>query len=230
MQKFSVIMAVYNEKENLTKVLEKIQQVQTPLEKEIIIVDGCSNDGTRELLEKINSDNDNIRVIFEKKRNGKGAALRLGFKYVTGDIILIHDADLEINPFEYPALLKPILEHRSEIVYGSRFMYGRGKTNIISYWGNRLMTAVANILFNVHLTDIETCYKVFKADLIDGLKFSCNGFDLDAELTALFLKNGQKILELPISYSPRDKKEGKKLHWLAAIPSLIAIIRCKFSR
>lgn len=230
MQKLSIIMAIYNEKENLTKVLERMQQVATPLKKEIIIVDGCSNDGTRELLEKINSDNYNIRVVYEKKRNGKGAALRLGFKYATGDIILIQDADLEINPFEYPALLKPILEHRSEIVYGSRFMYGRGKTNIISFWGNRLMTAAINILFNVHLTDIETCYKVFKADLIDGFKFSCNGFDLDAELTALFLKNEQKILELPISYTPRDKKGGKKLHWLAGISSLIAIIKCKFLR
>lgn len=230
MQKLSIIMAIYNEKENVIKVLERMQQVQTPLAKEIIIVDGCSNDGTRELLEKIKSDNDNIRVILEKKRNGKGAALRLGFKYATGEIILIQDADLEINPFEYPALLEPILQNRSKIVYGSRFMYGRGKTDIISYWGNRLMTTVANILFNACLTDIETCYKVFKADLIDNFKFSCNGFDLDAELTALFLKNGQKILELPISYTPRNKKEGKKLHWLAGISSLITIIKCKFSR
>ena len=227
MKKLSIIMAVYNEKENIQKVLDRIQRVDTGLEKEIIIIDGYSTDGTREILERIKEDN--IKVIFEEKKNGKGTALRLGFGRATGDIILIQDADLEIDPYEYPALLEPILKNRSEIVYGSRFMRGRGRTNIINYFGNRLMTLTVNILFRVYLTDIETCYKVFQRYLLDELTFSCTGFDFDAELTSLFLKTGRKITEVPISYNPRNKKDGKKLHWVVGISSLQAMIRTRFS-
>lgn len=223
MKKLSIVMAVYNERDNIQKVLDKIQNVEIGLEKEIIVIDGCSTDGTKEILEKIKSDN--IKIIFEEKKNGKGAALRIGFKHVTGDIILIQDADLEIDPYEYPFLLKPILENKCAIVYGSRFMKGRGETNIINYFGNRLMTLIANVLFGARLTDIETCYKVFKTEIIHGIEFSCNGFDFDAELTALFLKMGKDIKEIPISYMPRDKKEGKKLHWISGITTLWAIIK-----
>jgi len=226
MKKVSIIMAVYNEKASIAAVLEKIQAVDIPLEKEIIIVDGCSNDGTRELLQEITSNN--VKLILEEKRSGKGAALRLGFKHSTGDIILIQDADLEINPFEYPALLAPILEEKADIVYGSRFMKGRGKTGAINYLGNRLMTKTANVLFGSRLTDIETCYKVFKKDLLHGLEFFCSGFDFDAELTAAFLKSRKSIYEVPISYEPRGAKDGKKLHWITGLTSLEAIIRRRF--
>lgn len=226
MKKLSIIMAVYNEKDSIGKVIEKILDVETGLEKEIIIVDGCSTDGTREILKKIAAGG--IRVIFQEVKNGKGAALKIGFKHATGDIILIQDADLEIDPSEYPDLLRPILENKTRIVYGSRFMRGRGRTNVINYFGNRLMTNTVNILFGTRLTDIETCYKVFSSDMIKGLEFLCDGFDLDAELTALFLKNKRKITEIPISYNPRNKKDGKKLHWITGASSLIAIIRTRF--
>jgi len=228
MKKLSIIMAVYNEKDHIEKVLKNIQEVEASLEKEIIIIDGCSTDGTREILRGIHSDN--IKVVFETRKNGKGAALRLGFKHASGDIILIQDADLETDPFEYTILLKPILENRANIVYGSRFLRGRGRTNRVSYFGNRLMTATANMLFNARLTDIETCYKVFKADMLDGFNFLCNGFDFDAELTASFLSRGERIQEIPITYNPRNKKDGKKLHWMAGVTSLKAIIRRRFTK
>ncbi|NQT46501.1 MAG: glycosyltransferase family 2 protein [Candidatus Omnitrophica bacterium] len=225
--KLSIVMAVYNEKDSIAEVIRRIQKVEIPLKKEIIIIDGCSDDGTRELLREVKADN--IKVIFEESKSGKGSALQLGFKYATGDIILIQDADLEIDPFEYPALVKPILDGRTKIVYGSRFINGRGKTGIINYMGNRLMTTTANILFGSNLTDIETCYKVFRREVLDGLEFSCKGFDFDAELTSSFLKKGERIIEVPISYDPRDKKAGKKLHWITGFTSLRAILKTKFS-
>ena len=219
-------MAVYNEKDSLLKVLEKIKKVDIGFEKEIIIVDGCSTDGTREILEKLKEQN--VHIILEEKRNGKGYALRLGFAKARGDIILVQDADLEIDPFDYPFLLKPITEGKNDVVFGSRFLKGRGKTGFVNYLGNRFVTMIANILFKTHLTDIETCYKVFKADLIKKTQFSCNGFDFDAELTSQFLKRRIDIKEVPISYNPRNKKEGKKLHWTVAIPSILTMIKCRF--
>jgi len=226
MKKLSIIMAVYNERDNIEKVLEKIFKVETGLDREIIIVDGCSTDGTKEALNKIARSD--IKVIFQEKKNGKGAALRIGFECAKGDIILIQDADLEIDPAEYPNLLRPILENKTQIVYGSRFLKGRGMTNAINYFGNRLMTATMNILFGTKLTDIETCYKVFCSDIIKKFDFLCNGFDLDAELTALFLKDKRTIMEVPINYNPRNRKDGKKLHWMTGLSSLAAIIRTKF--
>lgn len=226
MGKLSVVMAIYNEKESLLQVLEKIDKVDIGLEKEIIIVDGCSTDGTRDILRQIEAPN--IKIIFENKRSGKGSALRLGFANAEGDIILIQDADLEIDPFDYPLLLKPILIGDSNVVYGSRFLRGRGRTNLINYLGNRFVTMVVNILFNTHLTDMETCYKVFRTEVIKDMEFLCRGFDFDAELTALILKKGMKIQEVPITYNPRNRREGKKLRWTVGISSLLAIIRIWF--
>ncbi len=227
-KKISIVMAVYNEKDSILEVLHKIKDVRIGLNKEIIIVDGCSHDGTREILKAL--DDPRIKVLFEEQRNGKGAALRLGFSQASGDIILIQDADREIDPYEYPLLLEPILKGESEVVFGSRFKKGRGKTDPINYLGNRFVTWVANTLFAAHLTDIETCYKLFKRGIIAGMRFSCSGFDFDAELTSLILKKGISISEVPISYNPRSKDEGKKLHWTVVLPSLLAIIRCRFAR
>ncbi len=226
MKKVSIVMAVYNEKNNLLQVLEKIEKVDIGLDKEIIIVDGCSTDGTRQILKQINAPN--IKIVFEKKRRGKGAALREGFATAQGDIILIQDADLEIDPGDFPLLLQPILSGDSVVSYGSRFLRGRGKANLINYFGNRFVTMVANILFQAHLTDMETCYKVFRPEVIKGVEFLCNGFDFDAELTASILKKKIKIIEVPIAYNPRNKKEGKKLHWTVGLSSLLAIFRCWF--
>ena len=228
MKKVSIVIAVYNEKDSLVKVLEKIRNVEIGLEKEIIIVDGCSTDGTRDILKDRQSRDNYLKVIFEAEKNGKGSALRKGFAVATGDIILIQDADLEIDPVDYPVLLSPILDGSSDIVYGSRFLNGRGKLNYINYFGNRFVTTVANIFFGGNLTDIETCYKVFRPGLIKDMDFLCNGFDFDAELTAMFLKKRYTIREVPITYDPRNRQQGKKLRWTVALPSLAAIIRCKF--
>jgi len=196
------------------------------LDKEIVIVDGCSTDGTRDILKQINDSA--IKIVFEDQRRGKGYALRTGFTHARGDVILIQDADLEIDPADYPLLLKPILEDVSNVVYGSRFLKGKGKTNWINYLGNRFVTMAANILFNARLTDMETCYKVFKADIIKGAEFTCNGFDFDAELTCTFLKKGLSIKEVPIYYNPRGKSQGKKLHWTVVLPSLAVILKRRF--
>lgn len=224
-KKVSIVMAVYNEKDSLLEVLEKIQREEIGLDKEIVIVDGCSTDGTRQILSQINKPN--VKIIFEQKRNGKGSALRKGFTKTTGDIILIQDADLELTPSDYPQLLKPILENKSRVVYGSRFLKGRGKTSFINYLGNRIVTRAANILFKSRLTDITTCYKVFRPEVIEDMEFLCKGFEFDAELTSLILKKGEKISEVPITYNPRTKREGKKVHWTAGITCLFAIIRSR---
>ena len=228
MKKVSIVIAVYNEKDSLSKVLEKIRDIDIGLEKEVIIVDGCSTDGTRDILKERQSRDTYLKVIFEEEKNGKGLALRKGFAVATGDIILIQDADLEIDPVDYPVLLAPILGGSSDIVYGSRFLKGRGKLNHINYFGNRFVTTIANIFFGANLTDIETCYKVFRPSLIKDMDFSCDGFDFDAELTSMFLRKRYKIHEVPITYNPRSRRQGKKLRWTVALPSLAAILRCKF--
>ncbi len=226
MKKLSVIIAVYNEKDSLSQVIDRIDRVNIGIEKEIIIIDGCSTDGTRDILRQINGPS--IKIIFEDERMGKGYALRTGFAQATGDIILIQDADLEVDPSDYPLLLKPILEGASKVVYGSRFLNGRGRANWVNYLGNRFVTMAANILFNVRLTDMETCYKVFLADVIKDVEFTCNGFDFDAELTCVILKKGLQIKEVPIYYNPRGKSQGKKLHWTVALPSLSVILKRRF--
>ena len=226
MKKVSIIMAVYNEKNCILQILEKVKNVEIGLQKEIIIVDGFSTDGTRDILRCLKGDN--IKVIYESKRAGKGIALRTGFEHAEGDVIILQDADLEVSPLDYSLLLKPIMERRAEVVYGSRFLKGRGKASLINFIGNSFVTWVVNLLFFVKLSDIETCYKVFKSYLIKDMLFCCRGFDFDAELTSCFLKKKIKIYEVPISYNPRNKKEGKKLHWSAAIPSIRAIIKKRF--
>ena len=226
MKALSVIIAVYNEKNTILKVLERIRKVDVGMEKELVIIDGCSTDGTRQLLAGLNDPQ--VKVILEDKKNGKGFALRRGFAEARGEIILIQDADLEIDPFDYPRLLAPIISGEAAVVYCSRFLNGRGKANLISYIGNKLVTLAANMLYGGRLSDIETCYKVFRPQVIRGLEFQCNGFDFDAEFTVRILKKGCRIIEVPVVYNPRTRKDGKKLHWTVFLPSLWAIVKAKF--
>jgi glycosyltransferase involved in cell wall biosynthesis len=201
--------------------------VEVGLEREVIVLDGNSTDGTREILAGLSDPR--VRVIFEEKRGGKGAAVRRGYQEATGDVVVVQDADFELDPSEYPNLLAPILAGKTQAVYGSRFIYGRGATSFGSFMGNKMITWATNILFFTRLTDIATGHKVVRKDVLDKLKLSCNGFDFDAEITNKLLKTGVRIREVPVAYFPRDRDAGKKLHWSAGFRVLFAIVRNRFT-
>jgi len=221
--KLSVVIPVYNEKNTFREALRRVQAVQ--LEKEIIIVDDCSTDGTREILKDIAATAQDIKVFFHEKNQGKGAALRTGFKYVRGDVVIIQDADLEYNPEEYRHLIAPILDGRADVVYGSRFLGGPQRVHL--YWhyvGNKIMTHVSNIFTNINLSDMETCYKMFRASLLPKFTIRSNHFGIEPEITAKFAKLKCRIYEVPISYSGRDYAEGKKINWKDGIAVFFWIV------
>ena len=217
------MIPVYNEVETIKEIVSRVQAVD--LEKEIIIVDDCSTDGTLEHLKKIDQNQENVKVIYHDRNQGKGAALRTGFEVVTGDIVIIQDADLEYDPREYPILLEPILDGRADIVYGSRFIGGPHR--VLFFWhylGNKFLTLLSNALTNLNLTDMETCYKVFKKEVLDTLKIKSNRFGFEPEFTAKVAKKRFRIYETPISYSGRTYAEGKKIGWKDGFKAIFAII------
>ncbi len=212
--KLSVLMPVYNERTTIREILKRVRAVQLP--KEIIVVDDCSTDGTRELLRnEVDDKLDGVRVFYHERNRGKGAAVRTAIAEATGSISLIQDADLEYDPSEYFQLLEPILDGRADAVYGSRFV-GGGAHRVHLFWhyvGNKILTTFSNMLTNLNLTDMETCYKVARTDLLKSLPLRANRFDIEAELTVKLVKAGARIYEVPISYSGRDYSEGKKIGW-----------------
>ena len=227
MMKLSVIIPVYNEEESIAEIIRRVQA--TPYEKEIIVVDDASEDGTQAELAKI--DEPNVRVFRHEVNQGKGAALRTGFAQVKGDVVIIQDADLEYNPKDYANLLEPILDGRADVVYGSRFLGGPHR--VLFFWhrvGNALLTLLSNILTNLDLTDMETCYKVFRADVLKRIKIRSNRFGVEPELTAKLSKLGLRIYETPISYSGRDYSQGKKITWKDGLAALWHIIRYRFGK
>lgn len=210
--KLSVVMPVYNERNTFQEALRRVQAVD--LDKEIIIVDDCSTDGTREMVRALEGTSDSIRIVLHEKNQGKGAALRSGFRHVRGDIVVIQDADLEYDPQEYHRLIGPILDGRADVVYGSRFLGGPHRVLLFwHYLGNKILTTFSNMFTNINLTDMETCYKVFRASLLPHFTVRSNRFGVEPELTAKFAKLKCRIYEVPISYSGRDYSEGKKINW-----------------
>lgn len=225
--KISVVIPVYNEVGTIEEIVSRVQAV--PLEKEIIIVDDGSTDGTRERLKDIDQNQGNVKVIYHNHNRGKGAALRTGFKYVTGDVVIIQDADLEYDPSEYPKLLEPILDGRADVVYGSRFLGGPHR--VLFFWhyvGNKFLTLLSNAVNNINLTDMETCYKAFRKQVLAGITLKSNRFGFEPEFTAKVAKKNFRIYEVPISYSGRTYSEGKKITWKDGIVAIFAILRFRF--
>ncbi len=226
--KVSVVIPVYNEKKFIEKVLKRVADTGIPYE--IIVVDDFSTDGTRDLLNEIkknwNSDRCRLELVFLENNRGKGAALRAGFGHVTGDVVIIQDADLEYDPRDYPNLLGPIMEGKADVVYGSRFLGGSHR--VLFFWhmvGNRILTLFSNMLTNLNLSDMETGYKAFRTEAIRDISFKSNRFGFEPEFTAKVAKKGLRIYETSISYYGRTYSEGKKINWKDGIAAFWHIIR-----
>ena len=225
--KLSVVMPVYNEEKTIREIVQRVQDVA--IEKEIIIVDDGSDDGTPQVLDDMVNSYDNLVLIRQNRNQGKGAALKEGFKHVTGEIVLIQDADLEYDPKDYDLLLLPILDGRADVVYGSRFLGGPHRVLFFwHYFGNKFLTLLSNMLNNLNLTDMEVGYKVFKRDILDQIHLKSNRFGFEPEFTAKIARLRTRIYEVPITYSGRSYEEGKKITWKDGIVALICIIRFRF--
>lgn len=225
--KLSIIIPVFNEKETIKKILNRVKKADIgEVEKEIIIVDDFSGDGTRESLKKIQDKE--VKIYYHEKNLGKGFAIRTGLKKSTGDIILIQDADLEYNPSDYKKLIKPILSKDAEVVYGSRILGKNKKSYLSFYLGGRLLSFLTNLLYNTKITDEATCYKVFKAEVIRNINLKCEGFEFCPEVTSKIAKKKIKIKEVPISYNPRKKKQGKKIKGKDGLIAIWVLVKCRF--
>jgi glycosyltransferase involved in cell wall biosynthesis len=244
--KVSIVIPVYNEKSTIDEILRRV--LDTKVRKEVIIVDDCSTDGTRQILENMAARQANgdafapaqdgsdqielrdLRFFFQTPNQGKGAALRCGFAQVTGEIVLVQDADLEYDPRDYGVLLEPIVEGRADVVYGSRFLGGPQRVHYFwHYVANRMLTLLSDIFTNLKLTDMETCYKVFRKEVLAGVQLKSDRFGFEPEITAKIAKHNWRIYEVPITYAGRTYEEGKKITWKDGIQALWCIIRYKFS-
>jgi glycosyltransferase involved in cell wall biosynthesis len=244
--KLSVVIPVYNEKATIDEILRRV--METPFRKEIVLVDDCSTDGTRQILEKLSQfqssgeaqapafdgadpiDLGDLRIFFQTHNQGKGAALRRGFAEVTGDIVLVQDADLEYDPRDYGKLLEPLVDGRADVVFGSRFLGGPQRVHYFwHYVANKMLTLLSDIFTNLKLTDMETCYKVFRREVLQGIQLKSDRFGFEPEITAKVAKGNWRVYEVPISYAGRTYEEGKKITWKDGVQALWCIIRFRFT-
>ena len=228
MAKLSVIVAVFNEELRLRSFVEKLISSPCPIEREFIFIDDGSQDDTHSCLTHL-SEEFPLQVIKQEENQGKGTAIRRGIEETSGDFIMIQDADFEYNPNDIPALLKPLLDDEADIVYGSRFKQNSPQVHrTYHYFVNRFLTVLSNLFSGIYLTDMETCYKLFRADLIKSMNLTSRRFEIEVELTAYIAKTSARIYELPISYRPRTQLEGKKIGWRDGLYALYHIVRCNF--
>jgi glycosyltransferase involved in cell wall biosynthesis len=225
----SVVIPVYNELETIEQLLGRVREAPLPegLELEIVVVDDGSTDGSRELLRSLAGDDDTLRYFEQERNEGKGAAIARGFAEARGDLLLIQDADLEYDPIEYPVLLDPILRGVADVVYGSRFLGGRPH-RVLFFWhyvGNRVITTLSNMFTDLNLSDMETCYKVFRREMLEGVELRSKRFGIEPELTAKMAKRRARMFEVPISYHGRTYEEGKKIGWRDGAAALWHIVR-----
>jgi glycosyltransferase involved in cell wall biosynthesis len=231
----SVVIPVYNERNTILDILRKVRQ--TPIRKQIILVDDCSKDGTTVVLRQLQASEPDLTVVFHEKNQGKGAALRTGFQHATGQIVIVQDADLEYDPSEYLSLIQPIVEGKADVVYGSRFI---GESHrVLYYWhsmANKFLTLLSNMFTKLNLTDMEVCYKVFRREVIQGIRLKSNRFGFEPEVTAKMARfpvpplEGRparkcRVYEMPVSYNGRDYSEGKHIGWKDAVQAIYCIIR-----
>ena len=227
--KLSIIMPVYNEEKTIQEIVRRVQDVAVEAEKEIIIVNDGSSDGTAQALDLVAEDYDNIVLIHQPRNRGKGAALRKGFARATGEIVLIQDADLEYDPKDYDMLLQPILDGRADVVYGSRFLGGPHR--VLFFWhyvGNKFLTLLSNMLNNLNLSDMEVGYKVFRREFLNRLDLKSDRFGFEPEVTAKIARMRPRLYEVPISYSGRTYEQGKKITWKDGLKALFCIVWFRF--
>lgn len=222
--KLSVIIPVYNEKNTILEIIKRVGDVT--VDKEIIVVDDGSTDGTRKILQEIQSSN--LKIILKQNNEGKGAAIREGLKHITGDIVVIQDADLEYNPMDWIKMLKVMEEKNMDVIYGSRVLGKGEKSSLPFYLGGRFLSILTNFLYRANITDEPTCYKMFRTEIIKNIELKCKGFEFCPEITAKVLKKGYKIYEVPISYKPRKVKEGKKIRWKDGLIAIWTLIKYRF--
>jgi glycosyltransferase involved in cell wall biosynthesis len=222
----SVVMPVYNERDTIEEIVMRVMRV--PIRIELIVVDDCSGDGTRDLLPALQQ-RYGFKLVLQQVNGGKGSALRRGFQEVTGDVVVIQDADLEYSPEEYPDLISLICDGRADVVYGSRFI-GRHRVFLFTHYaGNRLLTLITNILYNTMLTDMETCYKMMRSEVLRSMTLQSSGFGIEPELTAKIFKRGFRVYEVPITYDGRGYEEGKKITWRDGLVALWVLIKYRFT-
>jgi glycosyltransferase involved in cell wall biosynthesis len=228
LRKVSVIVPVFNERNTLVEILRRMRAVELPddIEREIIVVDDGSSDGTRDVLKQLGDST--VRVVMHESNRGKGAAVRTGFAHATGDYVLIQDADLEYDPEDWPKLMSPVLRGKARVVYGSRFTGERRNMMFLHWIGNRVLSLTTNILYNTTLSDMETCYKLIDRSLINSLDLHADRFDFEPEITAKILRRGIRIYEVPISYTGREFEEGKKITWRDGFAALWTLVKYRF--
>ena len=227
--RLSIIVPVYNEAQTIGQVLDRVDELDLgEVEKEVVIVDDGSTDGSAAIIADRIARGAADRLAHLSIINlGKGAAIRFGFRHATGDILMIQDADLELDPAECSRLIAPILTGQADVVYGSRFKRQSAGVPLRTRWANRLLTSMTNLLFGARLTDMETAYKVFRRDVLQRISLRCVGFDIEPEITARVLQAGYRIVELPVAYNPRRKDEGKKISWTDGIDAVYTLLRCR---
>ncbi len=221
-RRLSVVIPVFNERNTVGEAIRRVREAPLPIDREIIVIDDGSDDGTRDILNRLRDST--VRVISYPNNRGKGAAVRRGIEEAKGDVIVVHDADLEYDPRDLGKLLRPLLEGQARVVYGSRFT-GERRNMFFWHWvGNRFLSLVTNVLYNTTLSDMETCYKMFDAELLRSLRLTANRFEFEPEVTAKVLRLGERIWEVPITYAGRELHEGKKITWRDGIPALKVLV------